>query len=202
MLRTMPLHQAATLPPGGYYLVQMAAGANTSLPPLPSPDATGNAFMASSSGKVVLVNGTGDFACGGNTACSPAQLAQIVDLVGFGTAGFHEGSGPTPALSNSTAAHRRDGGCQDSDDNAADFQVAAPAPRNSASPANLCAGGGGDLVLSIADASLPEGDAGLSAMDFTVTLSGPAPPASPSPPAPPMAAPGARRLWPWPTRRS
>lgn len=166
---------ADTIPAGGYYLVQMAPGNNTSLPGLPAPDAEGAATMSGTNGKVVLVNSTGDFACGGNNACSPAQMAQIVDLVGFGSAGFYEGSGATPTLSNSTAGHRLDAGCQDSDDNAADFEVAAPAPRNSATPANPCGGAGGDPVLSIADASLPEGNAGLSAMAFQVTLSAPAP---------------------------
>src|SRR5690606_38150224 len=62
---------------------------------------------------------------------------------GFGTnANCFEGSGPTPNLSNTTAAIRDDGGCVDTDDNSADFSVASPAPRNTASPVHVCEGGG------------------------------------------------------------
>ena len=46
-------------------------------------------------GKVILANTTTGLACNGSsTPCSAAQLAQIVDLVGYGTANFFEGTGP------------------------------------------------------------------------------------------------------------
>ncbi len=168
---------AATIPAGGYYLVQMAQGAGGSQP-LPTPDAVGAAAMAAANGKIVLVASTGDFACGSAAVpCSPEQLALIVDLVGFGTANLYEGSGAVPALSNTTAALRNDDGCVDTDDNAADFTVGAPAPRNSAAPANLCGGTGPDPdpVLAIGNASVAEGDSGLTDLVFNVTLSLPAP---------------------------
>jgi hypothetical protein len=41
---------------------------------------------------------------------------------------------PTPAISNTTADFRKGGGCTDTNDNLADFLIAGPAPRNSASP--------------------------------------------------------------------
>src|SRR5690606_31925469 len=47
------------------------------------------------------------------------------------------------------------------------------APRNSATPLNPCGGGNG-IVLSIADASIAEGDTGTTTLDFTVSLSAPA----------------------------
>ena len=67
-------------------------------------------------------------------------LGLVEDLVGYGDASDFEGSGSAAALSNTTAALRSDSGCTDTNDNAADFTAATPAPRNSASPAHLCAG--------------------------------------------------------------
>lgn len=134
---------ADSIPAGGYYLVQMAVGTNTSLPALPTPDAVGTATMSGTNGKIVLA-ALGDLACGGTSGtpapCSPAQLDMIVDLVGFGSATWFEGTGPTSPLSNSTAALRKENGCQDTDDNSADFDVDAPAPRNSATPLAACGG--------------------------------------------------------------
>ncbi len=166
---------ATAIPAGGYYLVQMAAGTGGTAP-LPTPDATGAATMSGTNGKIVLVATTGDFACGGATACTPEQEALIVDLVGYGSSGYYEGSGPAGVLSNSTAAIRKENGCQDTDDNAADFDVDTPAPRNSAAPTNRCGGGGNDApIRSIANASVAEGDGGLTDLVFNVTLSLPAP---------------------------
>jgi predicted extracellular nuclease len=126
------------LAPGQYYLVQLAAGSG-GVTPLPSPDAIGNTTMSSTAGKVIVANTTSGLACnGGSTACSPEQLALIVDLVGYGSANFYEGSAAAPGLSNSTADFRAGNGCTDTDDNAADFSAAAPAPRNSASPLSPC----------------------------------------------------------------
>jgi hypothetical protein len=41
-------------------------------------------------------------------------------------------------LSNTTAALRNLGGCTDTDNNASDFTIGTPTPRNSASPFNTC----------------------------------------------------------------
>ena len=127
---------AATLQPGHYYLVALAGGSNGA--PLPDPDASGTINMSASSGKVALVDSTGGLGCnGGSTPCDAAQEALILDLVGFGSANYYEGSGPAPGLSASLAGFRADGGCTDSNDNAADFGTAAPAPRNGASLPNV-----------------------------------------------------------------
>ncbi|HRO28400.1 MAG TPA: lamin tail domain-containing protein, partial [Luteimonas sp.] len=104
---------ATTLQPGQYFLVALATGANGG--PLPAPDATGTINMSGSAGKVALVASTTSLGCnGGSTPCTPAQLALIVDLVGFGNANFFEGAGAAPGLSNSAAALRADDGCSDS----------------------------------------------------------------------------------------
>ena len=131
-----------SIAPGGYFLVQQGAGAGNGVP-LPTPDFVDPTpiAMAAGAGKVALVSGTEGLGCnGGSTPCSAAQLARIVDLVGYGNANFFEGNGAAPGLSNGTAGFRADGGCIDTDDNGADFGSAAPAPRTSASPGNDCEG--------------------------------------------------------------
>ena len=95
--------------------------------------------MAAGAGKVILANTTTGLACNGSsTACSPAQLAQIVDLVGYGNANFFEGAGAAPTISTTLADFRNGNGCVDTNNNAADFTAAAPAPRNTASPFGTC----------------------------------------------------------------
>ncbi|HET7087488.1 MAG TPA: lamin tail domain-containing protein, partial [Anaerolineae bacterium] len=131
---------AITLVPGQYLLIQEAQGAGGTTP-LPTPDVidTTPIAMAATGGKVALVNTTTPLGCNGSsTPCSPAALAQIVDLVGYGNANFFEGAGATPAPSNTTSVSRVSGGCTDTDNNNADFFAAAPAPRNTASPFNHC----------------------------------------------------------------
>lgn len=119
-----------SIQPGGYYLVQQAEGANTALPGLPSPDATGTIAMSAASAKIALSRST--------TQLSGTRPAGVVDLVGYGAANGFEGSGAARLLTNSTAAARRGGGCTDADDNANDFQTVTPEPRNSLSPVVDC----------------------------------------------------------------
>ncbi|RJL31662.1 ExeM/NucH family extracellular endonuclease [Bailinhaonella thermotolerans] len=131
---------SGTVAPGGYHLVQLGAGAGNGAA-LPAPDTTGGIAMGGTGGKVALVGSADGLACNGRSApCTPEQLAQIRDLVAYGSADFYEGTGPAPALSNTTAGLRKGGGCADTDDNAADVEAGAPAPRNSASPAAPCGG--------------------------------------------------------------
>ena len=131
---------SGTLQPGQYYLVQLAT---TSGPALPATDATGSTNISGTAGKVILANVSTGLTCNGSsTACNAAQLAQIVDLVGYGpSANFSEGSAPTPAPTSTTAVLRANHGCTDTDNNAADFAVGAPAPRNSVTTPAPCAGG-------------------------------------------------------------
>jgi hypothetical protein len=118
-----------TIPAGGYYLVQLAGGANGVA--LPTPDATGTSNMSGTNGKVALSSTATQL-----TGTCPTGL---VDFVGFGgTANCFEGAGATAVLSNSTAAIRQSGGCTDTNVNSADFFTGTPTPRNSASPTNVC----------------------------------------------------------------
>ena len=128
---------SGSIPAGGYYLVKLAGG--TSGAALPAADATGTINMAAGGGKVIVANVSTGLACNGSsTACSAAQLAQIVDLVGQGTANFFEGAGTAPAPTTTLADFRAANGCTDTDNNSADFATAAAAPRNSAAPVNAC----------------------------------------------------------------
>ena len=122
---------SGTILPGHYYLVQEATGAGGTTA-LPTPDASGGIAMNSTTGKVALVSG--------NTALTGAcpTGGTIEDMVGYAPSANCSETTPAPTLSNTTANLRLSGGCQDTDNNAADFATGAPTPRNSASPANNC----------------------------------------------------------------
>ena len=120
---------SGTLQPGHYYLVQEAAGTGGTTP-LPTPDSTGGINMSGTAGKVALVNST--------TALSGSCPTGFVDLVGFGTANCFQGTGATPAPSNTTAVLRNNNGCSNSSNNSADFAAGAPNPRNSSSASFTC----------------------------------------------------------------
>ncbi|MCM3260929.1 5'-nucleotidase C-terminal domain-containing protein [Paenibacillus lautus] len=116
--------------PYSYLLIQQSGGTTGSF--LPTPDVQGKLSMGGSNGKVDLVNAAGD----------------RIDFIGYGSASEYETS-PTAALSNSTAAIRKeltfgqnDRG-RDTDNNAADFTVTTPDPRNSASPVTPVTPGSG-----------------------------------------------------------
>ena len=130
-----------SLAPGQYYLIQEAQGAGGTTP-LPTPDATGVIAMSAAAGKVALVNTV--------TALSGAcPTATIVDFVGFGaTANCFEGTGPTPAPSNTTAILRGSNGCTDTDQNATDFATGAPSPRNTVTTLAPCGGASPSLSAS------------------------------------------------------
>ncbi len=122
---------SGSIAPGAYYLVQEAAGTGGTAP-LPSPDASGSIALAAGAGKVALLQ----TAAASNGACPAASIT--ADLVGYGAANCDEGAGPATALSNTTAALRKRGGCFDSNNNNVDFSVAQPTPRNSATPPRSC----------------------------------------------------------------
>jgi hypothetical protein len=127
---------SGSIAPGRYHLVQLASTADVGAP-LPTADATGTTNLANTGGKVALVRDTAALTCGASAgSCASAPLVE--DFVGYGSAADYEGSGPAPALGATTAAVRGAAGCTDTDANAADFAAAAPAPRNSLSPAATC----------------------------------------------------------------
>ncbi len=126
---------SGSLAPGHYLLVQESLGAGGTVN-LPTPDASGTIAMSATAGKVALVTGT--------TALTGAcPTTNVVDFIGYGTGtgtgSCFEGT-PTAALTNTTAAIRNGGGCVDSNNNANDFTLTAPNPRNTTSTPNPCGG--------------------------------------------------------------
>jgi DNA/RNA endonuclease G (NUC1) len=120
---------SGSIPAGGYYLVQEAAGANASAEPLPAPDATGSIGMGGTGGKVLLSTSA--------TQLSGECPTGVLDEVSFGNASDC-GQHSTAATANDKSAMRNDDGCAFTGDLSADFSVGAPAPRNAASPAHVC----------------------------------------------------------------
>ncbi|MFZ4773904.1 MAG: S8 family serine peptidase [Terrimicrobiaceae bacterium] len=111
---------------GKYYLVKMTTGATGAA--LPTADATGALTLSGARGKVALRNTTTAF----NTS-SPVGVSGLQDFVGYGTANAYEGTGAAPSPSTTTAIFRAGGGATDAGNNATDFTVASPNPRNSSS---------------------------------------------------------------------
>lgn len=139
-----------TINPGQYYFVQTGPTGSAGAAFPVTPDATtANLTMSGSSGKVALATAALPINTCGSTAtpCSPAQLALLVDWVAYGaagngTAGNGEGGTSTnngTALTSSQGSVRKTGGCTDSDNNNADFDVvSAPVPRNTTSALTPC----------------------------------------------------------------
>lgn len=150
------------LQPGQYLLVQEAVGAGGSTV-LPNPDVTGTIAMSATAGKVALVGNTTALA-----VANPSGGA-VKDVFGFGnTATAFEGT-VGPGLSNTLAAFRGEYGCADTDNNAADFSTAAPAPRNRATAAHVC---GTPVVLPIVascPANLPAALGNLTSAALSAT---------------------------------
>jgi len=139
---------SGSIQPGGYYLVQQAAGNSTTAPLLPTPDATGTIAMSGTNGKIALSNTSAAFG-----VANPSGDPSLSDLVGYGSANAFEGALAVPVLSNTTAAIRKVAGSQDTNNNAADFTRGSPAPRNSSSPPFIPgAEGSGIAVVSNATA--------------------------------------------------
>jgi hypothetical protein len=133
-----------TLQPGQYFLVQLSAAgsAGAALPVTPDASTT-NLSMAAGSGKVALV--TASFAantCGATATPCSLPNANIIDLVSWGASNNAEGGTTVNngiALTSTQGSVRKSNGCQDTDNNNADFDVVtAPVPHNTSSTAAPC----------------------------------------------------------------
>ena len=121
--------------PGQYYLVQQAAGAGGTVD-LPAPDATGSIAMSATAGKVALVSSA-------TLLAGSCPLVDVRDFIGYGAATCSETT-PAPTLSNTTADLRNPPapgprGCQDTDNNSADFH-STRRPWITSSSARACSG--------------------------------------------------------------
>ena len=132
-----------SIPAGGYYLVQLGAGAGTS-GPLPTADAIGTTALSATAGKVALVDTTTPL-----TGSCPISDARVVDFVGYGATASCAETAPAAAPSSTTAVIRASAGnsCLDSGNNSTDFAAVAPLPRNSGAMIQPCRGGGGPTPL-------------------------------------------------------
>ncbi|MGI5862172.1 MAG: lamin tail domain-containing protein [Myxococcales bacterium] len=120
-----------TIPANGYYLVQCSpAGSGGADLPVTADQTSTSISMSGTSGKLALVSH--QTLIGTNY---PSD--DVIDLVGFGSPNYFEGA-PVTGFDNSTALFRANGGCTDTNDNAADFSVAAPDPRNSSTIGTPC----------------------------------------------------------------
>ncbi|MFD4903998.1 lamin tail domain-containing protein [Kitasatospora purpeofusca] len=157
---------SGTIAPGKYYLVQEAAGAGSGAA-LPTPDATGTIAMGANAGKIALVTNSTALTCATGCAGQPG----VKDFVGYGTTASSAEGSPTGNLANTTAAVRAGGGATDTDNNAADFAVTAPTPRNSASGG----GTGGTRIRGIQGAARTSPLAGqpVTGVPGVVTAVGP-----------------------------
>ncbi|WP_082499972.1 ExeM/NucH family extracellular endonuclease [Nocardioides sp. Leaf285] len=117
---------SGSVPAGGHYLVQQAAG-TTPAAALPTPDATGTIAMSGSNGVVLLASSETPVSTTGELA----GAAGVLDAVGYGiTPTSFEERNTGVALTNSTSAARTATGT-DSDDNADDFVEGTPVPQSS-----------------------------------------------------------------------
>jgi predicted extracellular nuclease len=151
------------LQPGQYFLVQEAVGTGGT-DSLPAPDTIGTLALSGTTGKVALVGNVSALA-----GAAPAA-GSYVDLIGFGSAGYFEGSAAAPTLSNTTAALRAAAGCTDADNNGTDFSAGEPTPRNRASALHACGVPAAPPIVATCPASLSlafgiSGSADLSATD-------------------------------------
>jgi hypothetical protein len=135
---------SVTLNPGQYFLVQTsnAGTAGTALPVTPDATTTGLS-MAGASGKVALVTSAfTNNTCGATATPCPLPSASIIDLVAYGASNNAEGSAPTnggAGLTTTQGNVRKNNGCQDTDNNNADFDIiTAPIPRNTATAVSVC----------------------------------------------------------------
>ncbi|WP_299299553.1 lamin tail domain-containing protein [uncultured Brachybacterium sp.] len=118
-----------SVPAGGTFLVQLAAG-NGNGDPLPAADLTGGINASGTGGVFALSDAEGTLQCSGTTC---AEDPAVVDLVGWGGATTFSGEASAPGTSNSTSVAR----VASTGENSTDFAAGAPTP-------GQLAGDGGD----------------------------------------------------------
>lgn len=165
---SMAFPAGTTIPGGGYFLVALGTTATSTGAALPAPDFTpasaATLNLAAGAGKIALVSNSTPLA-GTNSASAPT----VIDFVGYGGANTYEGTASAAALSTVLAAFRSGDGCNDTNQNSADFTVAAPTPRNASQPLRNC----GNQVLVANPAMLTfSAPTGQVASTATYTLAG------------------------------
>ncbi len=122
---------SGTIQPGRFYLVQLASGGGAGAN-LPAADAVGTTDISGASGKIALVSNQ-------TTLAGSCPLGgSVIDFVGYGSANCSEGGTSAPGGSTTESVTRQRTGCADVGANQLDLLLGTPAPRNSASSAQVC----------------------------------------------------------------
>ena len=129
------------IPAGGFYLIATPSYDGPATPDLIYNPATCQCSMSGTNGGLAIRFGANN-------------TGTIIDSVAWGTVtnGFNEGTATTahPVNSTDNSKARLQNGCQDTDNNANDFQTLTPAvPRNAASAPVQCAGSGTNLFAAM-----------------------------------------------------
>ncbi|HVF48132.1 MAG TPA: DNA/RNA non-specific endonuclease [Pyrinomonadaceae bacterium] len=126
------------IPPGGYYLIASNAYTGSVTPNFTYVNATCQCGLAAAAGGLAIRRGA-------------VNSGVVIDAVGWGTGSniFFEGT-RTTAPGNSNSKIRLQQGCQDTDNNAADFATAiGSAPRNASTTPVVCGTAGTTLFAAI-----------------------------------------------------
>ena len=139
----------------GHFLIQLpsngAAGA-----PLPTPDlSTGGSVNPGAGGGTLFIAASA-------SGVLPTD-ASVIDKIGWGTSNSPEG---TASTGNSVIlSYQRGAAGTDTDNNAADFQVATPTPQNAASD-------GGTAAVTVTNPGTQNATAGIAIAPLTLSASG------------------------------
>ncbi|HEX4832417.1 MAG TPA: ExeM/NucH family extracellular endonuclease [Trebonia sp.] len=144
----------------GHFLIMLPGNGSASNPgaPLPTPDLnTGGSINPGAGGGTLFI------------AASAAGVlptdASVIDKIGWGTSNSPEGTAPT---GNSVVlSYQRDAAGTDTDNNAADFAVATPAPQDAASD-----NGGGGTTVTVSNPGPQQETAGTAITPLTLTAAG------------------------------
>jgi hypothetical protein len=147
--------------PGRYLLIQVGpVGTVGAQFPVTPDQTTANLAMSQASGKLALSNQGASLACGSTAVpCGTTDFTKIVDAVAWGAATNAEGrpANDSVAMNNTQGVVRKVFGCQDTQNNNADFDVVTnPIPRNSSTAALLCSNFIAPLNLTAFNASLTD----------------------------------------------
>ncbi len=130
---------AVSIPAGGYYLIRMTTNTGPGADILTQELAIATAGLSNSVGKLALAVNTTAIPCGA-ALCTAAQLANVVDLVGYGAVNNFETASTTTAGTTTNSVKRASNGCTDTDNNSSDFSTTLTAAilRNSATTLAPC----------------------------------------------------------------
>jgi 5'-nucleotidase len=142
----------------GHFLIQLPSNGSTTNPgaPLPTPDlSTGGSINPGAGGGTLFIAASA-------SGVLPTD-ASVIDKIGWGTSNSPEGTAPTG--NSIVLSYQRDAAGSDTDDNAADFHVATPAPQNAASD-------GGTVAVTVANPGTQNATAGTAIAPLTLSASG------------------------------